>query len=56
VARLRADPERFGELRFTLAHAHLEVRVAAVPPILVVYGVNKERSVVYFLPLPGTDF
>jgi len=59
VALLRADPLNFGEPQFTLRQMNLEVRVATVPPLLVVYGVHKERRTVFirdFLALPGSDF
>jgi hypothetical protein len=59
VARLRTDPLDFGEPRFSLRHLNLEVRVATMPPLLVVYGVHTERRTVFvrdFLALPGSDF
>jgi hypothetical protein len=59
VAFLRTQPLEFGEPRFTLPHMKLEVRVGTVPPLVVIYGVQKERRVVFirdFLPLPGLDF
>jgi len=59
VARLRTDPERFCEPRFVLAHLRLEVRVASVPPLVGVFGIDKDRPIVFikdFLLLPGTNF
>src|SRR5438552_3876427 len=58
TARLRSDPDHFGEARFRLQYLNLEVRVGTVPPVLVVYGINKERRIVFvrdFLLLPGSD-
>jgi hypothetical protein len=43
VARLRTDPLEFGQIRFRLRHIGLEVRVAVVPPMTVIYGVHAER-------------
>ena len=59
VAALRTEPLQFGEPRFTLQHLSLEVRVGTVPPLLVTYGIHKERCIVFIrdiLPLPGSDF
>jgi hypothetical protein len=59
VSILGREPFAFGEPRFTLAELNLEVRVGAVPPVLVIYGVHKDRRIVFLrdlLPLPGADF
>jgi hypothetical protein len=59
VALLRTEPLQFGEPRFTLSQLNLEIRVGTVPPLLVIYGVHKERRIVFlrdFLPLPGSPF
>jgi hypothetical protein len=59
VANLREQPLQFGEQRFTLPHLNLEVRVGAVPPLLVVFGVHKEKAIVFvrdLLSLPGSSF
>ena len=56
---LRTEPLHFGEPRFALKNLSLEVRVAAVSPLLVVYGVHEGRRLVFIrdiLRLPGTDF
>jgi hypothetical protein len=59
VALLRTEPVQFGEPTFTLHNLNLEVRVGSVAPVGVMYGVQKERRIVFvrdFLPLPGSDF
>ncbi len=55
---LETDPVGFGEPRFSLPHAGLEVRVGAMAPVLIVYGVHPQRRIVFirdFLPLPELD-
>lgn len=47
IARLRLDPGEFGEPRFVLHHANLEVRVLIVAPLVVGYAVHHERRVVF---------
>jgi hypothetical protein len=59
VTRLRSDPDQSGEARFKLPHLDLEVRVGSERPVLVVYGLNKARRVVFVrdvLSLPGARF
>ena len=59
VAALRAEPLQFGEPRFTLHHLSLEVRVGTIAPLVVIYGVQRERGIVFvrdFLSVPGSDF
>lgn len=59
VAFLRMRALWFGEPRFTLHDLNLEVRVGAVEPVVVVYGVHKEQRIVFvrnFLLLSGPDF
>lgn len=59
LALLRTGPLEFGEARFTLPHLNLEVRVGTVPPLLVTYGVHRERRIVFvrdFVPVPGAGF
>ena len=59
VAFLRTEPLRFGEPRFILRNLDLEVRVGAVDPVVVLYGVHRERAIVFvrdFRPLLGSGF
>jgi hypothetical protein len=59
VAFLSVQPLRFGEPRFTLQDLNLEVRVGAVQPVVVMYGVHTERRLVFlrdFRLLEGPQF
>jgi hypothetical protein len=48
-ARLRTDPEVFGEHKYPLPHLQLKVRTASVRPVFVRYGVHDERPWVLVL-------
>jgi hypothetical protein len=57
VASLREHADQFGEPQFTLRHLNLEVRVAVQPPLAVVFGVHKQKAIVFvrqFTLLPGS--
>jgi len=59
LTQLRMDPLRFGEPRYMLYHLQMEMRVGAVAPIWVQYGVHQERRIVFvrdFQPLLESDF
>jgi len=47
VHRLQRDPQVFGEELYTLPILHLDVRQAAIHPIVVDYGVHEERKIVF---------
>jgi len=46
LRRLRRDPRIFGEHLFTLPILKLEIRQAAIDPLVVDYGVHMEQKVV----------
>jgi vacuolar-type H+-ATPase catalytic subunit A/Vma1 len=45
--RLRADPWTFGEPKYRLPALRLQVRQAAVKPIVIDYAVHEEQPVVF---------
>jgi hypothetical protein len=47
IRRLQRDPLVFGEELFTLPIAQLNVRTAAIHPIVVDYAVHEERKLVF---------
>lgn len=54
--RLEQDPWNFGEQRFHLYELRLQMRVAVVSPISVIYAVHMDRPDVYirgFVALEG---
>jgi hypothetical protein len=56
--RLREHPDQFGEPRFVLQHMNLEIRVAVEPPLVVAFGVHKQKPIVFirqFWLLPGSN-
>jgi hypothetical protein len=56
---LRSNPLEFGNPWGELPEAKLTVMVKVVPPLIVIYGVHKERPVVFlkaFLPFPTDAF
>lgn len=57
--RLQSDPREFGEPRYSLREAKLEVFVRGVPPLLVFYAVHKTKPLVFVRTieaLPGAGF
>jgi hypothetical protein len=58
AARMRSDPQVFGEHRYTLVHMRMAMRAGAIRPLHVTYGVNSEERLVFvyaFRLLPGRD-
>ena len=56
-SRLRGDPRRYGEPRYTLREMRLQVFSMVVPPLYVEYGVHEEQPVVFirrvvYIPAP----
>jgi hypothetical protein len=47
VARLHRDPRVFGEPLYRLPALRLEIRKAAVLPLVVDYGVHEDRPLVF---------
>jgi hypothetical protein len=47
IRRLQHDPRVFGEQLYNLPTLHLEVRTAAIYPIVVDYGVHEEQKIVF---------
>ena len=47
IGRLERDPRVFGELLYTLPALRLEIRTAAIAPLIVDYGVHEERKIVF---------
>ncbi|MCE9532302.1 MAG: hypothetical protein K8T89_14450 [Planctomycetes bacterium] len=47
VRRLQRDPRVFGEALYTLTTLRLEIRQAAIHPIVVDYGVDEDQKVVF---------
>lgn len=45
--QLKRDPWNFGEQRYHLYFARLQVRVAAVSPVVVEFGVHMDRPDVF---------
>ena len=45
--RLRNDPRVFGESLYSLPAAHLDVRLGAINPLAVIYGVRQEQPLVF---------
>jgi hypothetical protein len=46
-ARLKADPDVFGEPRYTLKNLGLQVRIAIILPCTVTYAVNMQARRVF---------
>ncbi len=46
VRRLQRDPRVFGEHLFTLPIIKLEIRQAAIHPLVVDYGIHMEQNIV----------
>jgi hypothetical protein len=54
--KLKRDPWNSGEQRYHLYDARMQVRVAVVSPVAVLYGISMDRQDVYissFVPLHG---
>lgn len=54
--QLERDPWNFGEQRYHLSNMRLQVRIAVVSPIAVLYCVDLDRPIVYvirFIALEG---
>ena len=54
--KLEHDPWNFGEQRYHLYDARMQVRVGVVSPVAVLYGISMHRPEVYvssFVPLHG---
>ncbi len=47
VRRLQRDPRIFGEMLYILPALRLEVRTAAIAPLVVDYGVHEEQKIVF---------
>lgn len=47
LGRLKRDPRVFGEQIYSLTVLKLEVRTAAIHPLIVHYGVHQERKIVF---------
>jgi len=45
--RLERDPWNFGEQRYHLHEARLQIRIAVVSPVAVEYGVHMDRPIVF---------
>jgi hypothetical protein len=57
-ARLRRDPQVFGEYQYPLVNMRLRIRSGAIRPLHVSYGLHDELPQVFvrrFLLLPGRD-
>jgi hypothetical protein len=57
-SNLRQRPNQFGEPRFTLRHLDLEIRVAIDSPLVVAFGVHRQKPIVFVREvslLPGPD-
>ena len=48
-ARLRSDPDVFGEHRYTLKHLKLAMQGGAVRPLHVTYGIHQEKPLVFVM-------
>ena len=46
-ARLKRDPDVFGEPRYTLKHLGLQVRIAIISPCVVNFAVNLQARTVF---------
>jgi hypothetical protein len=54
--RLERDPWNFGEQRYHLYDLRLQIRIAVVSPVAVIYGISMDRPTVYikgFITLAG---
>jgi len=47
IRRLERDPRIFGEHLFNLTTLNLEIRQAAIHPLVVDYGVHEEKNIVF---------
>ena len=47
IRRLERDPRIFGERLYTLPAVRLEIRTAAIAPLVVDYGVHEEKKFVF---------
>ena len=54
--KLEHDPWNFGEQRYHLYEARMQVRIGVVSPVAATYGISMDRPDVYvssFVPLHG---